>query len=193
MLRMTRRAFVRLTAVGSTLLLLPRRAWSRIRGELDGPMLAALGGAVLPSDLGPDGQTRVAEDFGRWVREFRPGAELSHPYGSAQLRYGPDDPSPRWAEQLQELDRTARDRHGTPFAELAPDARRDLVRRGIGEGGTEGFPSVAQSRHVAVALLAFFYESPQATNLAYRATIDPGSCRELTSAPDRPTPLRDGR
>jgi hypothetical protein len=189
MLRVTRRAFVRLFAAGTALLLVPRRIWSRVRGELDASMLAALGEALLPGELGAEGQHQVAEEFGRWVREYRPNAELSHPYGSAELRWAPEDPTPRWAAQLTALERGAHDRYGAPFVELSSDRRRELVRDQIGTEGTDGFPSVARSRHVAVAFLAFFYESPEATNLAHGVAIDPMSCRDLAQAPEIPPPL----
>ncbi len=49
-----------------------------------------------------------------------------------------------------------------------------------------------RTRHVAVGLLAYFYATPAATDLAYRAKISRHTCRPLAYASRRPRPLEDG-
>lgn len=50
--------------------------------------------------------------------------------------------------------------------------------------------SPGEAGHVAVALLAFFYGTSEATDLCYQAGIGKETCRSLSSAPEKPAPLR---
>jgi hypothetical protein len=50
-------------------------------------------------------------------------------------------------------------------------------------------PSVADASHVAVALLAHFYESPAAGDLCYEARIGRQTCRPLAQQSRKPLPV----
>lgn len=187
-----RRAFFRLMAAGlSALLILPRRLWGRALQRLPYASLLAIGQSILPDELGGEGRERIVAGFQRWLDEFRPEPEMAAGWGSAEIPHGPPDPTLRWIQQLEQLDEMASQRRGTPFADLAEAERLALLRNVITE---ESLPlrSPAEAQHVAVGLLAFFYRSPEATNLCYRAVINSQSCRDLATAREKPSLLQPG-
>ncbi len=151
--------------------------------------LDALAEAVLPSELGAAGRGRTVADFRQWLAGFEPVAELNHGYGTGDIDYAPADPGPGWMAQLRALDLESQQRFGRAFAALDAEVRRDLVRAQIGRGSDSGLPAIAEARHVAIGLLAFFYDSPAATDLCYRAQIGKHTCRALAAAPGKPAPL----
>jgi hypothetical protein len=159
--------------------------------SLNTETMRAIGEVVLPSELGADGMTRVLEDFRRWLADFEPVAELTHGYGSAEIRYGPADPAPRWQAQLEALELEARKRHGQGFAALSRDERQVLLRREASREGP-GMPNPLQAQHVALGLMAYFFGTPEATDLCYRADIGAYRCRGLQSAVVEPAPLQAG-
>lgn len=64
---------------------------------LDATLLRAVGDAVLPEAIGPDGREVAVGACEVWLSEFQPVAELRHPYGGLELAYGPPDPEPGWS------------------------------------------------------------------------------------------------
>lgn len=158
--------------------------------DLKTDTLRAIAQTVLPSELGAAGQTRVVEDFQRWLAEYEPVPELTHPYGSAEIRYGPPDPAPRWRSQLEALDLESGKRFGTSFAEVPREEREGLVRREVAAEGP-GMPDPLRAQHVAVALMSYYFGSPEANDLCYRAEIGAYRCRGLQSAVTEPSPLRE--
>ena len=151
--------------------------------------LLALAAAVLPSELGTEGTEKVVAEFREWLAAYQPVAELNHGYGTAEIDYTPADPAPGWMAQLRALELEAKQRFGSSFAALEPGARREIVRSQVGRRGGEGFPMIAEADNVAVGLLAFFYDSPFATDLCYRAGIRKLTCRPLAGSSDKPPPL----
>lgn len=158
---------------------------------LDPQRLTRLGEAVLPGELGDVGIARVARGFSQWAAGYRAGTELVHPYGSTEIRHAGASPVPRWRSQLDALDRGARTAHGRDFASLPVAQRRALVTAALADDRGSRLADAQDARHVAVALLAWFYASPEATNLCYGARIDPNQCRPLAQSPREPLPLRD--
>ena len=156
----------------------------------DTGLLLALGGAVLPSELGAAGIARVVAEFAAWVSEYRPGAELDHTYGTPEIEYTPEHPGPRWAEQLKSLDVESRRRAGKPFVDLSAERQRELIRAQIADAPAADFPDPARAQHVAVGLLAYFTASPEATDLCYQAEIGKDTCRDLAASSARPALLR---
>jgi hypothetical protein len=194
--RVTRRTFLGWLAVlvpvasGATTPL----PWIVRREKLDDTLLRALATAILPSELGPDGMRRAADELQSWIAGYRAGAETNHGYGSARIGATAADPSARWALQLRTLDVDARRVHGTAFAGLTDDQRRALVLTQLTTDRATAIPgSVAGAQHVALALLASFYTSPEATDLCYEASIAPGTCRPLSRLPQQPTPIQRRR
>jgi len=156
-------------------------------------ILDALGDAVLPAELGADGVSRAVVEFQRWMDGYRPGAEANHGYGTGKIEHLPADPRPRWRSQLAALDADAR-RNGPSISALPRDRRQALVRAALQNERGDALPNPLLARHVALALLAHFYDSPAATDLCYDAQIGRQQCRPLAAQRQQPVALgRKGR
>lgn len=180
-------------------------AWRRLRagapGAADGvqggphlppEMLLAVGGAVLPSELGAAGIERAVRAFSSWTAGYHANAELLHGYGSAELAMSPASPAMTWRQQLAALDAAARAAHRQGFASLGVPQRQALVRQALAGARLTRLPPAVRAPHVAAALLAHFYESSDATDLCYRAEIRKNQCRPLVNSAREPLPLRRG-
>jgi hypothetical protein len=182
-------------AAAAPVALVVRRAHAMSIAALAGPhaparTLRALADVVLPSELGPAGIDTVVDGFRRWIDGYREHAEVTHDYGTSRLRFTGPTPATRWTAQLDALDAEARKRHAASFAALSPARREAIVRSGLAGERLDRLPGVGDARHVAVALVAFFYDSAAATDLCYGAVIARRSCRPLERSPQRPVPLR---
>jgi hypothetical protein len=192
---LTRRTFLGwLGAIGSAIGLGARERGPADRdrsqaGALDTERVIRLGEAVLPEELGDLGTARISRGFVQWAASMREGAELVHPYGSTDIRYAGPPPTGRWRSQLDELDRASRTAHQRPFGAATVEQRRELVRQALASDAAGRLPDPGAARHVAVALLAWFYASPDATNLCYQARIDASQCRPLGQSSRQPLPL----
>jgi hypothetical protein len=152
-----------------------------------GRTLAAIGATVLPTELGAAGVTRVVNAFQRWIAGYREHAEMVHGYGTSRIRYTGATPATRWATQLDALDASARAaKLGLSFADLSATERMTLLRKTLAAERIERMPAVSEASHVAIALLAFFYDSPEATDLCYEAHIAPQTCRPLSRSTQEP-------
>ena len=164
------------------------RASSRLANET---VLVAVAEATLPvAALGSAGVARVVDGFQDWVDAYEPVAELNHGYLTHELRYAPADPGPRWQSQLEALDTEADKRHGKPFPELGMAERRALLEPELQEDRLGSLPNTTRARHVAMGLLAYFYSTPEATDLCYEAEISRFDCRGLADLSAPPPPLR---
>jgi len=160
-------------------------------GPLNPETLLALGQTILPTDLGSDGVSRVVGAFQVWLSEYTAGAELLHGYGTGEIAYAPSDPTDRWNEQLDGLDAVARENTATSFHELTNPARTQIVVHVLGDVDGDRLPSPGRAHHVAVGLLAFFFATPEATDLCYGVNIAKNTCRPLADSPKRPEPVRE--
>ena len=154
--------------------------------------LRALADAILPGELGADGIARAADQFQRWLDGYEPGEELDHGYGTGTLRYNQADPRPQWRTQLEELDTAARSAHGRGFDALDRAGRRELVAKQLNALNIDRIPSPLGARHVAAALLGWFYATPLAYDLCRQARITPLTCRPLRDVSNPPAPFRAG-
>jgi hypothetical protein len=119
--------------------------------------LRALAAVVLPSELGADGLDRVAAAFGRWVREYRAGAEMDLGYGFTRIRRKPASPAPAYLQQLAEL------RPAQPRRRCGIAPRGGTSGSRIGEGdGTAANAGIAACRR---RLMAFYFRSSDANDL----------------------------
>jgi hypothetical protein len=77
------------------------------------------------------------------------------------------------------------------FAALPLDRRREIVRGELEalKGGADRMPSVGRAPHVALALLAHWYGTADATDRCYEANVGRQSCRPLGASARRPLPL----
>ncbi len=159
---------------------------------LDDALMGALGHSLLPTELGSDNIDRVVDEFQQWLEQYGAEAELNHGYGTTEIDYTPGDPTSRWQEQLDGLNGEAQRRFGASFVDLDVDTRRGIIRPQIADDRLDRLPRPYRARHVAVGLLAYFYASPEATDLCYKAAIGKNKCRPLRRSPDEPISLRPG-
>lgn len=162
----------------------PSGAPAGARG-LDPALLRAVAVLTLPSEVGDAGREQAVQEFERWATAYEPVPELNHGYGTSEIRYGPADPLPGWAAQLQALDLEATKRTGSGFAALDRGAADAMLRRHIGDPGA-GMPAPLRADHVAVALLAWWLSTPEATDRCYGVRISPETCRGIETAPREP-------
>jgi len=157
---------------------------------LDPVLLRALGEAILPEMLGEAGRVSAVAAFATWLARYTPVAEEMHGYGDAEITFTPSDPAPGWNAQLAGLDLLARRKHRRGFARLGVPLRRTIVATQVGRAGGSRLPSnPLAAPHVAVALLAHWAASSEATDLAYGARIMKGACRLLSETSRPPLPL----
>jgi hypothetical protein len=152
----------------------------------DRELLAALAVAILPTELVEARRREMAERFERWVSNFRPGAELNHGYGTGELEQAGADPWPAWQRQLQLLESAAQREHRSGFVSIPAEARRSLVTAQLEALNADRLPAPLSAPHVALALLAWFYRQPEATDLFYRADIRKEMCRPLSETTKKP-------
>ncbi len=181
----SRRRFLLGVAALVPLPFVARRLHGIAVASLDPARLRALAAAVLPAELGAAGLERTALAFEQWLAGYREGAELLHGYGTGEIRVAGPSPALRWAAQLDAL--------GPAFASLPLSERQAEIRAALGSGRFAGFPPIDRAPHLAVGLLAFFYGSPEATDLCYEAAIGRNSCRPLSNSARAPLPLARGR
>jgi hypothetical protein len=158
--------------------------------QSDPATLDALAEVVLPAaSLGRTGLRRATTAFRAWGTDYREGAELNHGYGTSRLRLTGPTPLTRWTTQLDALDAAARAAHNKAFRALNVAERTALVRAVLQGQRVDRMPSVADAPHVALALVAHFYDSSAANDLCYEAKIGRATCRPLGEAPRKPLPL----
>jgi hypothetical protein len=149
---------------------------------LDETRLKAMADIVLPSELGADGRSRVVSEFLGWLREYRPDADLGHGYGFTRLRRSGASPSANYHAQLEALEQATEQNGGD---------RRLAIETAIQKANVERLPGRPDGGHVATDLMAFYFASEEANDLAYRAAIRRDSCRGLDGSQNRPGPLAE--
>ena len=188
---LTRRRFVAWVAGAIPVALVTRRAdalsaaW--IAGEPE--TLRALAAAVLPSELGEAGTAGVAREFQAWIDNYAAQAELVHGYGTSALRFSRASPRANWAAQLEALGRRSSVVGNRTFTAMSVDERRTVVRDELRGERIDRMPAVGAASHVALGLLAFYYDGSEASDLCYGAQIGRETCRPLAVAPRKPLPL----
>jgi hypothetical protein len=193
--RISRRAFLAAVATAVPTAALLRRAHAAAVDTLatSPRALEALGEAVLPSELGRAGTIAAVSDFQRWIAGYREGAELLHGYGTSKLEHAGPTPATTWAAQLDALDQTARREGARSFAALPVEGRRALVRAELEALHVTRIPPVGRAPHVALALLAHWYATADATDRCYEAQVGRQTCRPLATSARRPLPLARAR
>jgi len=188
---LSRRTFLSSLAAALPLTVLVRRAHAAavIHLESDPATLDALAAAILPSELGRAGIAKAARDFRDWGAKYHESAELVHGYGTSRLRSTGPTPLTRWTTQLDELEAQSRSTHQRRFSELTVAQRSDLVRAALQGQRLDRVPPIVDANHVAVALLAHFYDSSAANDLCYGAQIGRQTCRPLSASSRKPLPV----
>jgi hypothetical protein len=189
---LTRRGFLASLAAAVPLTVIARHAHAAavLHLESDPATLLALGEVLLPSNaLGKAGVARAVNAFRDWGAGYRENAELNHGYGTSRLRTTGPTPMTRWTAQLDALDAAAKSSHQKPFRALTVADRTALVRKALEGQRVDRMPQVVDAQHVALAMLAHFYDSPVATDLCYDAQIGKETCRPLAAQARKPLPL----
>ena len=137
-----------------------------------------LAAAILPAGLGRKGTDQVADDFLKWIREYRDGAYMASGYGHPRTHTIPANPSPGYPKQLQAL-----------AAAFGKGDRRAAVEGALTEAKVDRIPQRPDGRHVASDLLAHFYSSPEGEDFLYGLAIRRDECRGLGDSAARPARL----
>lgn len=187
----SRRAFLGTLAAALPASALVRRAHALAVDDLVASprTMYALTEAVLPSELSEARLRAVTAGFQRWIGGYRENAEMLHGYGTSALERTRPSPATRWAAQLDALDASAQRLHRKSFAELSVPVRQQMVQRQLDALKMDRIPPIASAPHVALALLAHFYGSAEATDLCYQAAIGKQQCRPLATSSRKPLPL----
>ncbi len=182
----TRRAFLGALAAAVPAAALVREAHALAVDDLaaDTRTLRALAEAVLPSELSAAQLSATVTSFQRWIAGYRENAELLHGYGTSALERARPTPATRWAAQLDALGKT--------FAGATIAERQRIVQGELDALKADRIPAVGRAPHVALALLAHFYGSVEATDLCYEAAIGRQGCRPLSTSGRKPLPLARG-
>jgi hypothetical protein len=133
--------------------------------------------------------TREAAAFRDWAAKYKENAELVHGYGTSRLRSTGATPLTRWTAQLDQLDADAQRLRQRRFRDLSAGDREQVVRDALNAERIDRMPAVVDANHVAVALLAHFYDSPGAADLCYEAQIGRQTCRPLAAQASKPRPM----
>lgn len=151
------------------------RAWSQAVKFPGGQTIALrnLAALVVPSTVDPD---QLADQFTRYVREYRPGADTEHGYGFTRVRPKPPSPAAEYVRQLAELP--------TPLT-------RDAVEAALERAQVKELPRVPDGKNVVADLMSFYFRSAEANDLCYRAAIQRDTCRGLAGSGDKPAPLKE--
>jgi hypothetical protein len=157
---------------------------------LNAALLRALGDCVLPDSLGAAGRARAVRSFAGWLAGYRPVSEEMHGYGNQEITYTVSDPAPGWNAQLEGIDTLARRKYRRGFAALDVATRRELIRSQLARQRGSALPAnPLAATHVAIALLAHWADSSEATDLVYGVQIAKDRCRVLSDSPRKPLPL----
>jgi hypothetical protein len=154
--------------------------------------LQAVAGIVLPAaSLGEEGVRRVVEGFRKWLDELEPVAELDHAYiETDEILYGPPDPEPLWRAQLEALELEAVKRHEASFALIPREEQEAILKRQLPPNPAAGLSEPARAPHVALGLLAYFYQTSEANDLCYEKAIEKTTCRGIESGAVEPPARR---
>jgi hypothetical protein len=152
------------------------RAWSQTQAfpANQAATLQNLAAIVLPGTLGRTGSDRIAAQFEKYVREYRPGADTEHGYGVTRVRPKPPSPAPAYLKQL---------------AALPSPLTRAAVEGVLEAGQIKDIPRLPDGKNVIADLMSFYFRSAEANDLCYQAAIQRETCRGLAGSSQAPKPL----
>jgi len=159
-------------------------------------MLHAVAATVLPASIGAAKIRDVSDKFVAWTRGYREGVALAHGYGHPRLVKSGASPVPGYVRQLAALDAAAL-RHssgqtgakGGRWLALDLEARRAILDAALAEAGVRSLPPRPMGQHVVADLMAFYFRSSEANDLAYNALINREVCRPMSITTRKPAPL----
>jgi hypothetical protein len=151
-------------------------------------VLREIAATVLPASLGADRIALIVDRFVAWGRDYEEGVALAHGYGDPKLVKSGPSPVPDYVAQIAAIDATARGRGGA-FGTLALETRRTLLSDSLTAAKVTELPGRPTGGHVVSDLMAFYFRSSEANDLAYRARIGRQVCRTLELTTRRPAPM----
>ena len=186
----------RRTLFQSALALFVARPWARVRAfaqasiltDRDVATLHAVAEVVLPGAIGADGRKAAVDRFVRWVRNYREGADRGHGYGASTLS-APTGASPaaRYPAQFAALAQAATSRGAESFAALPLDARRALVEDALNlPQAVPRLPARPTGANLVADFMGFYFNSPEAYDVAYQRDIGKDACRSLAGSENLP-------
>lgn len=133
-----------------------------------------LAGVCLPASLGRERTNKIADDFARWLRDYKAGAQIASGYGHPRTLVTGPNPDTHYAEQFQAL--------GSPIT-------REAVEKALIDANIDRIPQHPNGKHVAADLLAYFYSSSDGEDFLYGVAIKRDDCRGLGDSSKRPARL----
>lgn len=154
------------------------RAWSQTSNfpGNHSATLKSVAALVLPAGLGRAGTDSIADQFERYVREYRPGADTEHGYGFTRVRPKPPSPAPEYLKQL---------------AALPAPLTREAVEAALEAAQIKEMPRLPDGKSVIADLMSFYFRSADANDLCYRKAIGRETCRGLAGSGKEPAPLKE--
>jgi hypothetical protein len=189
---MNRRTVLKSVASAAALVPLRRaRLWAQATefAIVRGPMLKTIAASVLPESLGRSGTDTAAEQFARWLTEYRAGETMDHGYGATRDQRTPPLPFDLYDRQIADLERAAASRVASDFAGLRLATRRELIADALRAAKVDTMPQRPNGQHVASDLMTFYFRSNAANDLCHRAKVQRHACRGLRDALSPPPPL----
>jgi len=159
--------------------------------------LQAVAATVLPASIGDATIRDVSDKFVAWTRGYREGVALAHGYGHPRLVKSGASPVPGYVRQLAALEAEALRRSsgrarakGSRWAALDLETRRAILDAALAQAGVRSLPPRPMGQHVVADLMAFYFRSSEANDLAYNALINREICRPIAITTRKPEPLR---
>ena len=159
--------------------------------------LQAVAATVLPASIGDATIRDVSDKFVAWTRGYREGVALAHGYGHPRLVKSGASPVPGYVRQLAALEAEALRRSsgrarakGSRWAALDLETRRAILDAALAQAGVPSLPPRPMGQHVVADLMAFYFRSSEANDLAYNALINREVCRPIAITTRKPEPLR---
>jgi hypothetical protein len=151
-------------------------------------VLREVSATVLPASLGADKVSLLVDRFLAWGKDYEEGVALTHGYGDPKLVKSGPSPVPDYVAQLSAIDAAAKARGGR-FATLPLETRRAILSDALATAKVDSLPGRPMGRHVVADLMAFYFRSSEANDLAYKARIGRQMCRSLEMTTHRPAPM----
>ena len=150
-------------------------------------VLRDVAATALPASLGADRTSLVVDRFVAWTRDYEEGVALVHGYGHPRVEKSGPSPVPDYVAQLAAIAAAAGARGGR-FGALPLETRRTILDEALATVKVTTLPGRPQGRHVVADLMAFYFRSSEANDLAYRARIGRQACRTVELTTRRPNP-----
>jgi hypothetical protein len=144
--------------------------------------LKELAAVVLPESLGRKATDEIADRFIRWVHGYQPGAEMAPGYGNTRMQRKPAAPAAAYLEQLDQL--------SLVLTSATRTEKRRAIAESIKAAGVRDLGNYPSGAHIAADLMTFWFQSPEANDLAYDAAVGKDQCRGIADSAQQPRLLR---